>query len=218
MFRLCALLVLLAAPLQAQTLDGTIRVIDADTIDIGAGVNIRLLAIDAPEGAQTCEKDGQIHPCGQMATEAARALFDGQVATCHVRERDRYGRALATCDVAGADMGATLVAAGLALTYRDDPTYEAEEKAAILTGKGVWAYEMQDPAKWRAIQRASRVIDMAPAAGRCPIKGNISANGRLYHLPGSRDYARTRIDTAKGERWFCSEGAARTAGWTRAGG
>jgi len=47
----------------------------------------------------------------------------------------------------------------------------------------------------------------------CDIKGNISGNGRIYHLPGGSHYARTRIDEAKGERWFCSEAEARAAGW-----
>ena len=34
--------------------------------------------------------------------------------------------------------------------------------------------------------------------------------------PGQRDYAATRIDTAQGERWFCSLEAAEAAGWTPA--
>jgi hypothetical protein len=52
----------------------------------------------------------------------------------------------------------------------------------------------------------------APRPG-CDIKGNISDNGRIYHLPGGAYYARTRIDESRGERWFCSESEARTAGW-----
>lgn len=47
----------------------------------------------------------------------------------------------------------------------------------------------------------------------CDIKGNISGSGRIYHLPGGAHYERTRIDESKGERWFCSEGEARAAGW-----
>jgi endonuclease YncB( thermonuclease family) len=47
----------------------------------------------------------------------------------------------------------------------------------------------------------------------CDIKGNISGNGRIYHLPGGAHYARTRIDESRGERWFCSESEARAAGW-----
>lgn len=51
---------------------------------------------------------------------------------------------------------------------------------------------------------------------RCRIKGNISLSGeRIYHVPGGRWYDRTRIDTLKGERWFCSEDEARAAGWRK---
>ncbi|MDE0373739.1 MAG: thermonuclease family protein [Rhodospirillales bacterium] len=53
---------------------------------------------------------------------------------------------------------------------------------------------------------------------RCNIKGNVGrASGtRLYHLPGDPGYAKTRISTKHGERWFCSEAEARAAGWRRA--
>lgn len=49
--------------------------------------------------------------------------------------------------------------------------------------------------------------------GMCLIKGNISANGKIYHVPGSPSYDSTRIDESKGERWFCTEAEARAAGW-----
>ncbi|TFL16693.1 thermonuclease family protein [Jannaschia formosa] len=213
MFRLCSLLLalVLAAPAAAQTLSGPIRVIDADTIDIGASATIRLLAIDAAEDAQTCRGGARELACGALATAAARALYEGRRAVCATEGRDRYGRLLATCEVAGRDIGADLVDRGLARTYRDDLTYAEEEKAAILFGRGLWAYEMQDPAEWRAGQRASPVAETAP--GSCEIKGNISGSGHIYHVPGSRSYDATRIDPAKGERWFCSEAEARAAGW-----
>ncbi len=53
----------------------------------------------------------------------------------------------------------------------------------------------------------------------CSIKGNVSINSgaRIYHLPGQRNYAETRISIGKGERYFCSEADARSAGWRRAG-
>lgn len=47
----------------------------------------------------------------------------------------------------------------------------------------------------------------------CLIKGNISQNGRIYHVPGSPAYEQTKIDTSTGERWFCTEDEARIAGW-----
>ena len=51
---------------------------------------------------------------------------------------------------------------------------------------------------------------------RCDIKGNINSNGeRIYHLPGGQYYDRTKIDQARGERWFCTEEKALAAGWRR---
>lgn len=52
----------------------------------------------------------------------------------------------------------------------------------------------------------------------CDVKGNISMNTgeRIYHVPGQEYYGETRIDWLKGERWFCTEQAARGAGWRRA--
>ncbi len=55
-----------------------------------------------------------------------------------------------------------------------------------------------------------------PVPGTCTIKGNISAEGEgIYHVPGGEYYILTRINTAKGERWFCTEAEARAAGWRR---
>lgn len=140
------------------------------------------------------------------------------MAECEAHGRDRYGRFLAVCHVDGRDMNAELVRLGLARVYRGAPAYFEEQKEAILLSRGLWAYDMEDPAMFRAAQRAQRAEDFAPAPGVCPIKGNISENGRIYHLPGSRDYGRTRISPERGERWFCSEAEARAAGWRWAGG
>ncbi len=48
----------------------------------------------------------------------------------------------------------------------------------------------------------------------CRIKGNINSRGeRIYHSPGAPSYASTRIDTRRGERWFCSVAEAEREGW-----
>jgi micrococcal nuclease len=62
-----------------------------------------------------------------------------------------------------------------------------------------------------AAARPSSAASSPP--GTCAIKGNISRNGRVYHLPSSASYTRTTIDESKGERWFCSEQEALAAGW-----
>ncbi len=41
------------------------------------------------------------------------------------------------------------------------------------------------------------------------------AGERIYHVPGGAYYSRTRINAAKGERWFCTEEEAQAAGWRR---
>ena len=54
-----------------------------------------------------------------------------------------------------------------------------------------------------------------PAPG-CVIKGSVFSSGdRIYQVPGGEYYAATRINPAKGERWFCSEAEATAAGWRR---
>jgi hypothetical protein len=45
------------------------------------------------------------------------------------------------------------------------------------------------------------------------IKGNITNGGRIYHMPWSPWYEKVRIETTKGERWFCNENEAVAAGW-----
>src|SRR5690348_9641358 len=57
------------------------------------------------------------------------------------------------------------------------------------------------------------------SSSSCKIKGKISASGRrIYHVPGQPYYDATRIDVARGERWFCSEAEAQAAGWQKAHG
>jgi len=51
----------------------------------------------------------------------------------------------------------------------------------------------------------------------CNIKGNISIKSRerIYHVPGQRYYPETVIRPEFGERWFCSEQEAMSAGWRK---
>lgn len=51
----------------------------------------------------------------------------------------------------------------------------------------------------------------------CDIKGNINDQGvKIYHLRGWPSYDATKIDPARGERYFCSEAEAVAAGWRAA--
>ena len=60
--------------------------------------------------------------------------------------------------------------------------------------------------------------EFGPPLVGCSVKGNISRNAgeRIYHVPGQQYYSATRINWLRGDRWFCSEEAARSAGWRKA--
>lgn len=212
MFRFCSILLLClcaSQPLRAEIV-GALRVIDGDTFVV-AGTRIRLVGVDAPETDQTCTTaTGAGYACGAWVSQTVRAAWQGRRATCAPTGTDRYGRTLATCRIGGGDLGAALVRRGLAFAYRAySSAYVGEELAARRAGAGIWAYRIESPSAWRAAERR----EAAPSPGACAIKGNISSRGRIYHLPGSRAYAATRINTAHGERWFCTQTEARDAGW-----
>ena len=60
-------------------------------------------------------------------------------------------------------------------------------------------------------------IDIPPPPGYS-IKGNVSVEtgAKIYHVPGSDDYEATKIDPARGERWFRNEAEAVANGWRKA--
>ena len=209
LFIICLLFSAVAARAEIA---GPARIIDGDTLQVGA-TRIRLEGIDAPEADQTCvSAQGVTFGCGMVASQALSGLVgDGPVA-CSAVGRDTYGRTVARCMVAGGDLGQAMVAAGHAVAYRAySLDYVPAEEAARRGGRGFWSAQMEDPADYRAA-RAER----SDGAADCAIKGNISDGGRIYHLPGQDHYAATRISTARGERWFCTEAEARAAGWRAA--
>ncbi|MEL6452714.1 MAG: thermonuclease family protein [Pseudomonadota bacterium] len=192
---------------------GLVRVVDAETLDVG-DVRVRLHAIDAPERDQTCTTEhGVVFGCGAWVSAQVRTRFEGRYATCRRVDTDRYGRMVATCAVDGADMGEVLVSEGWAFAFRRyGLDYDLAEKAAYVASRGLHGFRVQNPAQFRKTRAKGR---FAPDPA-CRIKGNISENGRIFHMPGQAFYDVTLINVARGERWFCTADAARQAGWRAA--
>ncbi len=194
-----------------QDFTGIARVIDGDTIDVG-GVRVRLEGIDAPEQAQTCKKaDGGDWPCGHVATRAMQEMAEGRETVCRNHGLEKYGRTLGTCFVAGRNVNAELVKLGLAWAFvRYSSTYVAEEHAAHAAHLGIWQAPTMTAWDFRA---KAWVAQAEEAPNGCAIKGNVNANGHIYHMPWSPWYDKVRISGHAGKRWFCSETEAVAAGW-----
>lgn len=195
----------------ADRISGPARAVDGDTLDIG-GTRVRLEGIDAPEYAQTCPRSWiGTWPCGKAAQRELGKLAGQAPVECERRGTDKYGRALGICYAGGHDINAAMVRSGLAWAFvKYSTTYVAEEAEARQQRLGVWQADAE-PAWLYREKRWSSAEQVAPQG--CAIKGNISDQGNIYHLPWSPWYAKVRIDTAKGERWFCSEAEAAAAGW-----
>lgn len=216
---------LIAACSEADSLTGRVtHVYDGDTVSLqlsGKDHRVRLQGIDAPEHDQ---------PYGDAARKhLARLVLDKEV-RLDLTGKDKYGRLLgklwvkpADCPGCGKTLDANLamLTVGLAWWYRfykdeqspeDQGRYEFAEYEAKAKRAGLW--QDDDPKPPWDWPRGNRTADSAPED--CRIKGNISSNGRIYHMPGQEYYEQTQINTGKGERWFCSEADARAAGWRRA--
>ena len=200
-----------------QPIIGLPQVLDGDTIQIET-TRIRLFGIDAFEAEQMCiGKNGARYGCGGQATRALTELIDGQTTICMPKGIDAYGRQLAVCRAETVDLSAAMVRQGHAVAYiKYASDYVFEEQQAKQDGSGAWSGVFTPPWDYRVSRRsgaaeAQRTAE-APSA-ECTIKGNVNAKGdRIYHLEGTRDYART-----KPENWFCSTDEAEQAGFREAG-
>lgn len=208
----------LAAPIEIA---GRATVVDGDTLAVNQK-RVRLWGIDAPESAQQCaDSRGRSWPCGRRAANALDGHLQGRTVRCVQRDVDRYGRSVAECFVQGESVNAWMVRSGWAVAYREYATaYVGAEQQAKAGKRNLWQGAFQMPADYRRAQRAVHAgatgTARAPTGG-CRIKGNISSAGaKIFHMPGQRDYAQTRIQPESGERYFCSADEARAAGWRAA--
>jgi endonuclease YncB( thermonuclease family) len=197
---------------ERATLAGGARVIDGDTIVVN-DIRVRLEGIDAPEAGQTCKRAvlGS-WACGTEATGALTNLLAGKQVRCEQRGLDKYGRTLGVCFIdPRQDVNAWMVRKGYAWAFTKYSTsYVKEEAAARAERVGIWQGDAVPAWDYRS-QRWAKAEPQAPEG--CAIKGNVTAHGKIYHMPWSPWYAQIKMDPEKGRRWFCSEAEAVAAGW-----
>ena len=221
---------------QAADLSGLPRIVDGDTLAIGA-TKVRLEGIDAPETDQVCLNASGAHwACGIDARDQLAAHIANQDIKCASSGIDAYQRTLATCYLADEDLNGWLVQEGWALAYvKYSSKYIHAEENARTKQRGIWQGAFIAPWDWRHRNNKTLILGafsvpidaqamlLGPSATEgapspdCTIKGNISRNGeRIYHVENQRFYARIRMDKSDGRRWFCTTDEAEAAGWRRA--
>src|SRR5450759_3166413 len=221
---------------QAANLTGVPRIVDGDTLAIGA-TKVRLEGIDAPETDQVCLNENGAHwACGIDARDQLAAHIAGREINCTSSGIDVYRRTLAICYLANEDLNAWLVQQGWALAYvKYSSAYRQVEEDARVNKRGIWQGAFIAPWDWR--HRNNKTVSLgafivpidaqkmllAPSgtegapSPECTIKGNINRNGeRIYNMENQRFYARLRLGKGGGRRWFCAPEEAEAAGWRRA--
>ena len=116
-------------------LAGQVSVVDGDTLELH-GQRIRLFGLDAPEASQLCEANsGKQWRCGAAAANALSEFIASRTVECTPRDRDRYQRVVAKCQVAGMDIGAWLVGSGWALAFRRYSTEYVHAESMAVRGR-----------------------------------------------------------------------------------
>ncbi len=134
----------LALPATAQT------IVDGDTIKL-KGTIYQLFGIDAAEKEQACI-DGW--PAGRAAIGYLRELVRDREVACEGMAERRDGSTLARCTVDGDDLGAAMVAAGMAwASTRDGSSYISEEAQANFDRLGVHGHGCAPAWEWRIHRR-----------------------------------------------------------------
>lgn len=192
-------------------IEGRATAVDGDTLDF-AGRRVRLEGIDAPELGQSCQRRWLgSWDCGRAAQKALEKLVDGRRVTCERKGQDKYGRDLGICFVDGRDLNAEQVRLGLAWAFiKYSQAYVGAETEARKQLVGIWQGKSEPAWTYRASKWQTAEVQ---APDGCAIKGNVTGNGKIYHVPWGDWYDKVKVEANKGERWFCSERDAVAAGW-----
>jgi len=197
------------------------RVIDGDTIELANGQRVRYIGIDTPE---TVDPRKPVQCFGVEASNRNKQLVEGKQVRLEkdVSETDKYGRLLRYVYVNGTFVNLVLVQDGFAYssTYPPDIKYQNQfieaQRVATEQEKGLWGSCPTTPTEPTPTP-ASSPIPLPSQSTSCTIKGNISdTNEKIYHVEGCSSYNKTKIDEARGEKWFCTEADAVAAGWRKA--
>jgi endonuclease YncB( thermonuclease family) len=192
-------------------LEGRAVAVTGDRLRI-AGNILALDGIEAPEASQQCTRKSGTWRCGAAAKDALAALVRNRRVACDVLD-DSTPAKRARCYVGGNDVAEELIKKGSVFSSGGFLSrYSGIEGEAQELKVGLWSGEAARPQDYRD-KRWEEAKKSAPDG--CPIKGRIRSGSRTYVLPWASGYDGIKLKTSRGERWFCSESEAETAGWSR---
>ncbi len=200
-----------ARPGPAAETPGTVSIIDGDTLQIGHRI-VHISGIDAPELGQRCMIEDKEWRCGLEAALALRKLAAFGTVNCTSKEDGPMVNGV--CQIEGKDLGDVMVGQGYAVALTNAlPSYQSAETAARDAKLGLWRGEFVPPIEWRqGVRLAGETTDTI----FCVVKGTVSEEDqKIFYIPSDENYEDITIDSAKGERMFCSDDEAMLAGWNR---
>ena len=188
-------------------IEGKAVAIAGDQMRVGNDL-VALFGIEAPAAGQICPGSKS---CAAAAKAALQKLVGAKRVTCDVSGLLGNSSSSAACQVNGADIAGQLVRGGhVFATTGLFATYASAEREAKTARAGIWRTDPLRPAQHRA-----HLWDEAQqgAPDGCPIKGIVAGDAKTYIVPWAAGYEKAKIREERGERWFCTESEARTAGW-----
>lgn len=173
-------------------------VFDGDTFTILDGQKVRLIGLNAPE----------LGMCGAVESNNKLAqMIEGKSVRIEEGTYDQYNRRLALVYVGPTLVNEVLLKEGWARAdYTPNSKSERLKAAyndAVANNRGIHS-------------SLCKSVSPTPPNASCTIKSNIDkATGtHYYHLPTCRHYNQIVLDADMGEKFFCTEAEAKTAGFT----
>ncbi|MDA2922389.1 thermonuclease family protein [Patescibacteria group bacterium AH-259-L07] len=202
------------------------EVIDGDTIKVKGNVSVRLLGINAPDSGECYYNEARIALAGLIEGQHVELRRD-------VKARDDFGRwlryvYLLSDDPLGDDIFVNeyMLRNGYVRTFIKPPNdkyrdyFVSARERALKQGTGLWGACDDFKREYEQETEKRREAHEPPTDPNCIIKGNISQKGagKVYFLPTCGMYSSTKIDTRKGEQYFCTEEEAQADGFRKSGG
>ncbi len=208
-----------------KNLHGVVRVVDGDTFEIaGKGaevITVRILNMSAPDRGECYYLESKQALTDLLKNKKVKLEKD-------VSGVDGYNRFLRhvfisseTEDDDNLIVAKYMIEKGFAKVQPVLPdvrfkTYLARFGTLAEEEKlGVW-----DGCKGRLPKNFAETTNAQPENEDCLIKGNVSQNNgeKIYFFPECPSYSQAKIDPSKGERYFCTESEAQSAGFKLSGG